>query len=111
MRGFKPHSRLAPAMTAPSHTDLEVIRRLAGTPEGRLLVSVLQSRLTDLDKRNRRVIGDELVRSQGRAIEIEEILTELLGVSEAQPAPLVPRQPKRPTLTPYVVNHMAVPND
>lgn len=95
-------------MAAPTPTDLEVIRRFGGSPEGRLVVSLFQSRLVDLDKRNRRAIGDDLIRGQGRAIELEEILSELFGVSEATPPPLVRKAPNRPSLTPYVVNHMAV---
>lgn len=95
-------------MASPTTTDLEVLRRLAQTPEGRLLVSVFQRRLVDLDKTNRRAIGDMLVRGQGRALELEEILTEIFGVGEASASPLVPKRsdPKQPALR-YRVNHMA----
>lgn len=100
-------------MATPSTTDLEVLRRLAQTPEGRLLVQVFQSRLADLDKSNRRAIGDNLVRGQGRSLELEEILTELFGVEEIGPLPTRPKpQPNRaPTLDRFMVNHMAVRND
>lgn len=97
-------------MAPPTPTDLEVLRRLAQTAEGRLLVSVFQRRLVELDKTNRRAIGDMLVRGQGRAIELEEILAELFGVVEASAPPLVPKRkdPKQPDLARFRVNHMAV---
>ena len=99
-------------MAAPTPTDLDVLRRLAQMAEGRLLVSVLQRRLVELDKTNRRAIGEMLVRGQGRALELEEILTELFGVGEAAPVPLMPkRKSKDPTqsaLARFRVNHMAV---
>ena len=97
-------------MAAPTATDLEVMRRLAQTPEGRLLCNVFQSRLDALDKVNRRAIGENLIRGQGRALELEEILTELFGL-EPQPAPMVPRQSHQNRPGPidrYRVNHMAV---
>lgn len=96
-------------MASPTPTDLEVLRRLAQTPEGRLLVSVFQHRLVDIDKTNRRAIGDMLVRGQGRAIELEEILTDLFGVGEASAPPLVPKRkdPTQPAVNRYRVNHMA----
>ena len=98
-------------MAAPTPTDLEVLRRLAQTPEGRLLASVFQRRLVELDKTNRRAIGEMLIRGQGRALELEEILTDLFGIGEAPAAQLVPKQRKDPTqsaLARFRVNHMAV---
>jgi len=96
-------------MAAPTPTDLEVLRRLAQTAEGRLLVSVFQRRLVELDKTNRRAIGEMLVRGQGRALELEEILTEIFGVGEASPAPLTPKRkdPTQAALARFRVNHMA----
>lgn len=73
------------------------------------MVSVFQSRLADLDKVNRRAIGEQLLRGLGRALELEEILSEIFGVTEAPPRPAQPKQPKRPqaAVERYRVNHMA----
>lgn len=102
-------------MAAPSPTDLDALRRLAQRPEGRLIVRVFQSRLAELDRTNRRAIGENLIRGQGRALELEEILSEVFGVSEPRALPdLQPKgkqpgpQPTRPALQRYRVNHMAV---
>lgn len=93
-------------MATRTQQDLEVLRRYGRTPEGRLLVAVLQDRLADIDRTNRRAIGEMLYRGQGRAIEIEELL-ELFDASGApagpRPTPQTPnRLPKLP-----IVNHMA----
>lgn len=94
-------------MATPAPTDLEVLRRLAQTPEGRLLVQVFQSRLSALDRLNRRAIGENLVRGQGRAVELEEILRDLFQVEQTGlPLPKRTEQPTR-RLDAYRVNHMA----
>ena len=98
-------------MAAPTATDLDILRRMAQAPEGRLLVSVLQSRLHELDSVNRRAVGDNLVRGQGRALELEEILTDLFGLTEQRPTPLQPK-PREPSpirvASRFRVNHMAI---
>jgi hypothetical protein len=95
-------------MASPSPEDLEILRRLAQTSEGRLLVRVFQSRLVEIDRVNRRAIGEKLLQGQGRALELEEILTELFGLAEGDPAPMHRRQPTRPApVERYRVNHMA----
>lgn len=93
-------------MATQTQQDLEVLRRYGKTPEGRLLVAVLQDRLADLDRTNRRAIGEMLYRGQGRAIEIEELL-ELFDASTAPAGSRrAPQQPTRPLKLP-IVNHMA----
>lgn len=98
-------------MAPPTPEELETLRRLAQSREGRLLVRVFQARLVALDKANRKAIGENLIRSQGRAVELEEILSEVLGVGEAQAPQLASRgkQPTstRPAIERYRVNHMA----
>lgn len=97
-------------MATPTATDLDILRRMAQTPEGRLLAQVFQSRLDELDRINRRAIGDNLIRGQGRALELEEILTELFGLEQQaphlQPRPSAPNRPAQ--VARYRVNHMAV---
>ena len=72
------------------------------------MVAVFQSRLSELDKTNRRAIGEQLYRGQGRALELEEILSELFGVAEASRPALQPKpSPTRSALARFQVNHMA----
>ena len=73
------------------------------------MVAVFQRRLVELDKSNRRAIGENLIRGQGRALELEEILTDLFSVEEARQLPPQPKAPKptQPAVQRYRVNHMA----
>lgn len=94
-------------MATRTQQDLEVLRRFGSTPEGRLLAAVLQDRLAEHDRNNRRAIGENLYRGQGRALEIEE----LLQLFDASTAPAgVHRSGPQPNRTPMklpIVNHMA----
>lgn len=91
--------------------DLDVLRRFGRTPEGRLLVVVLQARLAMLDQRNRHSLDVELYRGQGRALEIEELI-QLFDASAAAtgPQPIVPKRPKQLMQGLPIVNHMHVPD-
>jgi hypothetical protein len=93
-------------MATLTQQDLDLLRRFGALPEGRLLVSVLQSRLTDYDQRNRRAIGEDLYRTQGRALEIEDLLEILDPLNLATALPRKAPEPKRPPRLP-IVNHMA----
>jgi hypothetical protein len=94
-------------MAHPTEQELATLRRLAQAPEGRLLVRVLQDRLVETDKTNRRAIGESLIRGQGRAQEIEDLL-DLLGFTEARPIAPQVKHPTRPPVERYRTNHMAV---
>lgn len=60
--------------------DLEFLRRFARLPEGRQLITLYQRNLAETDVRLRTAIGDELLRTQGRA----QLLAELIAqVTEA----------------------------
>lgn len=65
----------------------KVLQRFGRSPEGLALVAVLKDRLTAHDVKNRRRAGEDLVRGQGRAIELEE----LIDLLTAKPA--VPQRP------------------
>jgi len=51
--------------------------RLQSAPEFIKVVDKMKADLADADRNNRRLSGDSLHRSQGRAIYIEEFLTRL----------------------------------
>jgi len=62
-------------------TDLEVLRRFACLPEGERWVKILQRNQTETDVRLRTAIGDDLLRTQGKA----QLLAELISqVTEAE---------------------------
>lgn len=64
-----------------THADLEFLRRFAAGPEGKAFVELLQRNLAEADKRLRSAIGEDVLRSQGRA----QLLAELIvDVTEAE---------------------------
>lgn len=60
-----------------SPEDLEFLRRFARMPEGRVLVELLQRKLTDADQRLRSAIGEDVLRSQGRAQLLAELIDDV----------------------------------
>lgn len=77
-----------------SHEDLEFLRRLARMPEGRVLVELLQRKLADADQRLRTAIGDDVLRSQGRAQLLAELIDDVTEAEQrlARVAPTGPRR-------------------
>lgn len=60
-----------------SPEDLEFLRRFARMPEGRVLVELLHRKLTDADRRLRTAIGEDVLRSQGRAQLLAELIDDV----------------------------------
>lgn len=57
--------------------ELRTLANLARLPEGRAFVSLLKSNLSDTDIKSRRLSGDELMRSLGCAVALEELILAL----------------------------------
>lgn len=81
------------ALTQP---ELQALRRFTQLPEGRLILSVLGERLAMADEKLRRLHGDDLYRMQGRALELEELITLLTTAGDSlnrqeQPVRVGPR--------------------
>jgi len=62
--------------------DLDFLRRFARSPDGRLLVELLQRKLTDADRRLRTAIGEDVLRSQGRAQLLAELIDDVTKAQE-----------------------------
>jgi broad specificity phosphatase PhoE len=60
-----------------STNDLEFLRRFARTPEGKALVELFQRNLAESDVKLRTTIGDELLRTQGRAQLLAELIDQV----------------------------------
>lgn len=79
--------------------QLTCLARLAKFPDGAVLVNILKERLAERDAAWRGLSGEELLRNQGRAKELEEVLKLLndaqIALDRAQSTPL---QANRPTL-------------
>lgn len=65
-----------------TNTDLQVLRRFSQLPEGRLLLSMLGEKLAMCDEKLRHFSGDDLYRMQGRALQLEELINEVLGAGD-----------------------------
>lgn len=63
-------------------TDLDVLRRFACLPEGERWVKILQRNLAETDVRLRTAIGDDLLRTQGKAQLLAELLSQVTGAGE-----------------------------
>lgn len=59
-----------------SSTQLQFLARIAMTPDGKVLVDLLQARLRDRDAKLRTSTGEEVFRQQGRALEIAELIDD-----------------------------------
>jgi broad specificity phosphatase PhoE len=74
-----------------STTDLEYLRRFARSPDGRQWLDILQRNLAETDVKLRTTIGDDLLRTQGRA----QLLAELIDQVTKAEAVLARATPRR----------------
>ncbi len=61
--------------------QLKFLARFSKSPDGRALVSILQAKLGETEVKLRTLEGAELHRQQGRAQQLDELLTD---IDEAQ---------------------------
>jgi hypothetical protein len=57
-----------------SSTQLQFLARIAMTPDGKVLVDLLQALLRERDAKLRAATGEEVFRQQGRALELAELI-------------------------------------
>lgn len=57
--------------------DLAFLARLNKSPEGRQLVKLLQAKQAECNEKLRTTTGEEVLRWQGRALAIDEMLDDL----------------------------------
>lgn len=79
-----------------STTDLEYLRRFARSPDGRQWLDILQRNLAETDVKLRTTIGDDLLRTQGRA----QLLAELIDQVTKAEAVLARAAPRRQVAAP-----------
>jgi hypothetical protein len=64
-----------------NHEQLEFLARFAKTPDGQMLMAIYRARLAEVDGKLRTAEGAEMHRQQGRAQQLDELLT---GITEAR---------------------------
>lgn len=62
--------------------ELQALRSLSRAPEGRALVAMLERMQSDADVKLRSASGDDLLRKQGRAQQLDELLKALKSADE-----------------------------
>lgn len=56
-------------------TQLQFLARFSKTPDGQFLIGVLQAKLKEVEANLRRTTGEEVYRCQGRALELDDLMT------------------------------------
>lgn len=79
-------------------TDLDVLRRFAVLPEGARWVSILTRNLAETDVRLRTAIGDDLLRTQGKAQLLAELISQVTQAEEKLERAATRRQVVMPTV-------------
>ena len=75
-------------------TQLQFLSRLSKTPDGLMLLQVLQAKLAESDAKLRSAIGEEVYRAQGRAQAFAEMIGDLTSADDklTRNAPLSPHR-------------------
>jgi len=60
-----------------SSAQLGFLARLSKAPDGQLLLELLKARQVERDTSLRRATGEEVLRAQGRALELSEIIADI----------------------------------
>jgi len=63
-------------------TQLQFLSRLSKTPDGLMLLQVLQAKLAESDAKLRSAIGEEVYRAQGRAQAFAEMIGDLTSADD-----------------------------
>lgn len=75
---------------------VQFLERLGKSPEGRQLQALLELEVIETNEKLRKLSGDDLMRAQGKAIYLDEILAKL----NPPPSQLLRRDPlKRPPIS------------
>jgi hypothetical protein len=64
-----------------SNEQLVFLARFARSPEGNQLLTILKAKLGDRESKLRTTVGEEVYRTQGRALELDELIAD---ITEAQ---------------------------
>ncbi len=71
--------------------QMAFLDRLSKSPDGRLLLSMYQADLAELDVKLRRLSGEALSQTQGRAQQLEEMIERFQGKTTKAVRVAVPR--------------------
>lgn len=74
-------------------TELDMLRRFARLPEGERWVAILKRNLAETDVRLRTAIGDDLLRTQGKAQLLAELISQVVEAEEKLEKPATTRRP------------------
>lgn len=65
-----------------SGEQLAFLARFSKTPDGRFLLGVLQAKLAEREQKLRSAVGEEVYRTQGRALELDELIADIIKAEQ-----------------------------
>lgn len=63
-------------------SQLEFLARFSKSPEGYTLIKLLRAKLAEVEGKLRTQSGEELYRTQGRAVQLDELLADIATADE-----------------------------
>jgi len=64
-----------------SGEHLQFLERLSKSPDGQFLLTILRAKLAERDEALRRTSGEDVYRTQGRALELDELIADITDAS------------------------------
>lgn len=65
-----------------SGEQLQFLDRFSKSPDGQFLLMILRAKLAERDEALRRASGEDVYRTQGRAVELDELIADITDARE-----------------------------
>jgi hypothetical protein len=65
-------------------TQLEFLKRLGMSPDGQQLIGLIQAEIAECNQTLRKSTGEQLLREQGKALFLDELLRKMTQAKSAQ---------------------------
>lgn len=80
-----------------SSDQLRFLERFSQSPDGQFLLTILRAKLAERDEALRKSKGEDVYRSQGRALELDELIADIIEARKKLNLTQPPRPAARPT--------------
>ena len=75
--------------------QLSFLARFSKSPDGQRVLELMKAKLVEVEKRLRTATGEEIYRQQGRALQLDELISDIVNsparLNRVSPAPFAPR--------------------
>lgn len=65
-----------------SGEQLQFLGRFSKSPDGQFLLTILRAKLAERDEALRKTSGEDVYRTQGRALELDELVADITDANE-----------------------------